>query len=102
MLLLDEPFSALDVGRARQLQTMVRTEIDARGLTALVVTHDLAEAVRLADRILVLSPAPGRLVAEHRVTAPVAARDDAVVAAEIARLFADPATAAALAVPPGD
>jgi NitT/TauT family transport system ATP-binding protein len=96
MLFLDEAFSALDVGRARQLQLLVRTEIAARALPALIVTHDLTEAVRLADRVLVLAGLPGRIVAEHIVTLPPAARDDAAVAAEIARMTARPEIAAAL------
>jgi NitT/TauT family transport system ATP-binding protein len=96
MLFLDEAFSALDVGRSRQLQILVRAEIAARALTALIVTHDLAEAVRLADRIVVLAGQPGRIVAEHPVTLPSRARDDAAIAAEIARLMARPEIAAAL------
>lgn len=96
MLFLDEAFSALDVGRSRQLQTLVRAEIAARALTALIVTHDLAEAVRLADRIVVLAGQPGRIVAEHLVTLASRARDDAAIAAEIARLMARPEIAAAL------
>lgn len=96
MLFLDEAFSALDVGRSRQLQTLVRAEIAARALPALIVTHDLAEAVRLADRILVLAGQPGRIVAEHAVSLPAAARDDAAIATEIALMMARPEIAAAL------
>jgi NitT/TauT family transport system ATP-binding protein len=103
MLLMDEPFTGLDPGRARQLQALVAGEIAARGLTALIVTHDLAEAVRLADRVLVLGRPPGAtaaaLVADIRPAGPRAGRDEARVAAEVARLLADPAVAAALAVP---
>lgn len=99
MLFLDEPFSALDIGRSRHLQALLQAEIAARGLTALLVTHDLAEAVRLADRILVLAGPPGRLAAEHRVTLSTTTRDDVAVAAEIARMLARPDIAAALAVP---
>lgn len=99
MLLLDEPFSALDIGRSRQLQALVAAEIVARRLTALLVTHDLAEAIRLADRIVVLAGPPGRLAAEHSVTIPRPARDDVVIAGEMARMLAEPAIARALAVP---
>lgn len=98
LLLLDEPFSALDLGLRRQMQALVRRLIGERGLTALLVTHDLAEAVRLADHIFVLTPAPARLAAHHGVTLPADARDDGFVQAEIGRLLAHPATAQALAV----
>jgi NitT/TauT family transport system ATP-binding protein len=98
MLFLDEPFAGLDIGRSRDLQALVAGEIGGRRLAALLVTHDLAEAVRLADRILVLAGSPGRVVAEHAVA--LQTRDDAAIAAEIARLMARPEIAAALAVPP--
>lgn len=98
-LLLDEPFAALDIGRSRQLQALVASEIAARDLTALLVTHDLSEAIRLADRILVLAGPPGRLVADYAVGVPRAARNDVAVAGEMARMLAVPAIAAALAVP---
>jgi NitT/TauT family transport system ATP-binding protein len=64
LLLLDEPFSALDVGLRRDMQRMIRSEVDRLGIAALLVTHDIAEAVRLADRIIVLSPRPAHVVAE--------------------------------------
>ncbi|RAI45264.1 ABC transporter ATP-binding protein [Rhodoplanes roseus] len=98
LLLLDEPFSALDVGLRRQMQALVRRLIDARGLTTVLVTHDLAEAVRMADRIVVLSPRPAHVAAQHDIGMPRAARDDGFVQAEVGRLLADPATAEALAV----
>ncbi|MDC7788545.1 ABC transporter ATP-binding protein [Rhodoplanes sp. TEM] len=100
LVLLDEPFSALDVGLRRQMQALVQRLIDARGLTTVLVTHDLAEAVRMADRIVVLSPRPARVAALHDIAVPHAARDDGFVHAEVGRLLADPATARALAVEP--
>lgn len=98
LLLLDEPFSALDVGLRRQMQALVRRLIAEHGLTALLVTHDLAEAVRLADHIVVLSPRPARLAAAHDIARPFSQRDDGFVQAEIGRLLAHPDIAAALAV----
>lgn len=98
LLLLDEPFSALDIGLRRQMQALVRRLIAGRDLTALLVTHDLAEAVRLADRIVVLSPRPSRVVAVHDIAAAAEARDDAFVHAEVSALLAAPAIARALAM----
>lgn len=61
LLLLDEPFSALDyqtrLNTAGDIGSIIRKEEKS----AILVTHDLSEAVSLADRILVLSPRPGRL-----------------------------------------
>lgn len=64
LVLMDEPFGALDAGLRREMQDIVRTEVIRAGLGVLFVTHDVTEAVRLADRIVVLSPAPGRVVAD--------------------------------------
>ena len=64
LLLLDEPFNSLDIGLRREMQDLVRTQVDQMGIAALLVTHDIAEAVRLADRIIVLSPRPSTVVAD--------------------------------------
>jgi NitT/TauT family transport system ATP-binding protein len=64
LLLMDEPFVALDVALRRTLQNLVREEADRMGAAVLFVTHDVAEAVRLASRIIVLSPRPAALVAD--------------------------------------
>ena len=62
ILLLDEPFGALDPVTRAALGERVRALHDARGLTTLLVTHDMAEALLLADRVLVLEA--GRIVAD--------------------------------------
>ena len=64
LLLMDEPFLSLDAAAADRLRSLLLRLVSTRPATVLFVTHDLAEAVALADRILVLSPAPGRVVAE--------------------------------------
>lgn len=61
ILLLDEPFSALDIQNKLHLEKLLIQAIKGRGLTTLLVTHDLEEALALSDRILVLSGNPGRL-----------------------------------------
>jgi NitT/TauT family transport system ATP-binding protein len=98
LLLLDEPFSSLDVGLRRQMQTLVRRLIAGRSLTALMVTHDLAEAARVADRIFVMTPSPSRIVAQHDIACPFAERDDGFVHEEVGRLLADRRIALAMAV----
>ncbi|HTH98370.1 MAG TPA: ABC transporter ATP-binding protein [Stellaceae bacterium] len=69
VLLMDEPFSALDAFTRENLQDeLIRIRADT-GKTVLFVTHDIDEAAYLADRVVVLSGAPGRIVAEHVLTA---------------------------------
>ncbi len=61
LLLLDEPFSALDYQTRLTVGNDIGTIIKEQKKTAILVTHDLSEAVSLADRILILSSRPGRL-----------------------------------------
>ncbi|TYP72578.1 ABC transporter ATP-binding protein [Paenibacillus methanolicus] len=61
VLLLDEPFSALDMHIKLQLEDLVHETLAARGKTAVLVTHDLAEAAAMSDRVIVLAPNPGRI-----------------------------------------
>lgn len=79
LLLLDEPFSALDVGLKLSLYRHLRAEVDRRGTAVLMITHDLMEAVRLADRIVMMAPDPGRMVHAFPLDRPHALRDDAWV-----------------------
>jgi NitT/TauT family transport system ATP-binding protein len=71
IILMDEPFGALDVQTRLEMQHLINQlwkQIDA---TVLFVTHDIAEAVYLADRIHVLSSGPGRIVDEIQVDLPI-------------------------------
>ena len=86
LLLLDEAFSALDVGLSREMQQLVRLDAQERGVTVVLVTHDLSEAVRLADEAVVLSGRPGQIVARLSIDRPARLRDDAFVEAEIRRI----------------
>jgi NitT/TauT family transport system ATP-binding protein len=70
VLLLDEPFSALDAQTKLILQQSFAGTIASSGLTSLLITHDLSEAVAMADRILVMSDRPGRIVEEIDVRLP--------------------------------
>ena len=59
ILLLDEPFSALDYQTRLNVSNDIGTIIKQEGKTALLVTHDLSEAISMADRVIVLSKRPG-------------------------------------------
>jgi NitT/TauT family transport system ATP-binding protein len=65
LLLLDEPFSALDAFSRADLQRDVRAIAKRLGITLLLVTHDIDEAVLMADRALVMDAHPGRILADH-------------------------------------
>jgi len=90
LLLLDEPFSALDVGLKAELYALLLEQVVARGSAVLMITHDLMEAVRLADRIQMMAPHPGRIVREFRLDRPKQARDDAWVYHTTAELMQAP------------
>ena len=67
-LLLDEPFSALDYQTRLAVCDDVHDIIKSEKKTALLVTHDISEAIALSDKVIVLSSRPATVVAEHEVT----------------------------------
>ena len=76
VMLMDEPFVSLDEPTAQRLrQLLVRVWTD-RPATVVFVTHDLREAIQLADRIVLLSPAPGSVVADFPIDVPRSERND--------------------------
>lgn len=91
LLLLDEPFSALDAITREDLQADLLRQCRQRGTTLLFVTHDIAEAVYLGDEVSVM--ADGQLVATHDM-APAAARDTPLFGERCARLRASLSTSA--------
>jgi ABC-type nitrate/sulfonate/bicarbonate transport system ATPase subunit len=86
LLLLDEPFGALDAITRADLQEWLAGMLAAEPRTVLLVTHDVEEAVFLADRVIVLSSRPGRMVAEFPVEL---ARPRSVTDPELAALRGD-------------
>jgi len=68
LLLLDEPFAALDVLMRTQLQGWLAGVLPREKSTLILVTHSVEEALLLAERVVVLSPAPGTSVLEESVT----------------------------------
>jgi NitT/TauT family transport system ATP-binding protein len=76
LLLLDEPFVSLDAPTARQVRGLLVELWQQRPHTILFVTHDLREAISLADRLIFLSAAPMSVVSEIGVDIPRAMRGD--------------------------
>ena len=74
VLLMDEPFSALDAQTKMILQQDLARTVAQQGKTVLFITHDLAEAVALSDRILVMSERPGTIV--EQITVDIPGRDN--------------------------
>ena len=68
LLLLDEPFSALDYQTRLEVCDDVQSIIKNEHKTALLVTHDISEAIALSDKVIVLSARPARVIAEHEIT----------------------------------
>ena len=70
VLLLDEPFGALDSITRADLQQWLRSALDAEPRTTMLVTHDVEEALLIGERVVVMSARPGRVVAEFKVNLP--------------------------------
>jgi ABC-type nitrate/sulfonate/bicarbonate transport system ATPase subunit len=88
VLLLDEPFGALDALTRREMQDWVLEVHRKLRRTVLFITHDVDEAVYLADRVVVLSPRPGRVAAEHTVDLPRPRRQGMTATPEFGSLVA--------------
>lgn len=100
VLLLDEPFSALDIGLRSQMQALLADHISRQGSAALMVTHDLMDAVRLAHQVVLMVPDPGRVLARFRIDQPLAQRDDAWAYQQAAGLLQHPLVRTVFELPP--
>lgn len=78
-LLLDEPFGALDSFTRQRMHRLVEDLTVSRGLTAVLITHDIDEAISLGDEVIVLTPRPARIKARIEVPLP---RPRSIVAPE--------------------
>jgi NitT/TauT family transport system ATP-binding protein len=93
VLLLDEPFGALDAVTRRQMNVELQRIWSARQITTMLITHSVDEALFLADRVVVMSGRPGRIVREVKV--PFARpRDPSVMRSEEFHRLVDDLTAA--------
>jgi NitT/TauT family transport system ATP-binding protein len=90
VLMMDEPFGALDAMTRDLLHSELQEIWLKTRKTVIFVTHNVREAVVLGDRVLVMSPRPGRIVAEHPITLPRPRRiDDLETTALTRRISAD-------------
>lgn len=79
VVFFDEPFTAVDVGLRRVLQDLVIAAAARAHFSALFVTHDLAEAVRVAHRLIVLSAIDGRVVDQRIIAGEPGTRDNRAI-----------------------
>lgn len=86
LLLLDEPFVSLDAALAGRLREQLVALVESRTMATLLVTHDLEEAVRLADRVLLLSARPACLLAEITLPTPRRARTESQIVSMMAEV----------------
>ncbi|KGF68648.1 ABC transporter ATP-binding protein [Hoeflea sp. BAL378] len=70
LLLMDEPFGALDAQTKMQLEDVLLSLWMKERRTVVFITHDLAEAITLSDRVVVMSARPGRIIADIRIELP--------------------------------
>jgi NitT/TauT family transport system ATP-binding protein len=88
LLVLDEPFVSLDAALAVRLRAELVELVERRPVTTLLVTHNVEEAIGLADRLIVLSAGPARVLADVPIARPRTAHTAEEIAAiqnEIAR-----------------
>jgi NitT/TauT family transport system ATP-binding protein len=104
LLLMDEPFGSVDAQTREDLEDLTLRVRAESGITILVVTHDIDESVYVGDRVIVLTPGPGRILADLPVNLPQPRDQTATrempefvkLRAEVSRLVRSHATSAVL------
>ncbi|MGO9392282.1 ABC transporter ATP-binding protein [Rhodoblastus sp.] len=76
LMLLDEPFASLDRALHRRLRDLLCVRISAKKITALIATHDIDDALLLADEVIFLDGAPARILGRLPIAAPRGKRDE--------------------------
>ncbi|MDD3443721.1 MAG: ATP-binding cassette domain-containing protein [Sulfurimonas denitrificans] len=89
LLFLDEPFSALDIGLKKELQGVLIDMISKKELSVLFITHDLMEAIRLSDEMLLLKADPGHIVKKFKFDIVQNQRGDKYVYTKSAEILQD-------------
>ncbi|SDN20728.1 NitT/TauT family transport system ATP-binding protein [Methylobacterium phyllostachyos] len=89
VLVLDEPFVSLDDTAAAELRSLVVDTVDQTDMSVLMVTHNVAEAIEIADRLLLVSRRPASLIADVPLARPRRTRDRAWAEATRSALAAD-------------
>jgi ABC-type nitrate/sulfonate/bicarbonate transport system ATPase subunit len=89
-LILDEPLASLDDALAARLRKEIATLVESRAMITLLVTHNLDDAVRLGDRLFLLSARPARILREVPIATPRAARREAEITAIKAEIVRRP------------
>ncbi len=90
LLFLDEPFSALDIGLKKELQSLLIETIEKENLTVLFITHDLMEAIKLSNKVMLLKADPvGHIVETFSYDTPQNKRDDTFVYEQTAKLLSN-------------
>lgn len=79
LMLLDEPFSALDIGLRERMYEYITSYLSTHQSTLFMITHQLSEALRLADTIVIMAPKPGRIVKVMTPETPPKQRDYSVL-----------------------
>jgi len=85
LLLMDEPFAALDALTSRAVQDELLRLLDVTGAALILVTHAIGEALRLGDRVLALTPHPGRVAADLQVPASASPAELAAIEEHVLR-----------------
>ena len=89
LLLLDEPFGALDAFTREELWDVLQKLYVERSCTVILVTHDLREAVYLADTVYVMSARPGKVILDRKIELPRPRKLDDMYGREIVELVRD-------------